>query len=328
MTAAVATQPHNLPLLVTTETCRGRTYIVTGANTGLGLEAARHLVRLGSATVIMAVRDPSSGLRALTDIESSTGISGVAQVWELDLSSYAFVIAFGKRVMEEFDRIDAVIENAGVASGERIIKEGHLLTITVNVISTILLGVLLLPKLKESGERFGILPHLVIVTSRVGFDFGEDWMKIKDDPIVNSNTEEMTPKAYPLSKLLEIMAIRHLTGLLPLQQTGVVINLVCPGLCKTDLSRSVPPRLRERIAKQKEQYGRTAEDGSRTLLYGAVVGEDSHGCLLESCTIAENVIPSWVTDLDGRKSQKIVWDAIAEELETIEPGSVEKIFKR
>lgn len=195
MAAAVATQPHNLPLLVTPETCRGRTYIVTGANTGLGLEAARHLVRLGSATVIMAVRDPYSGLRALADIESSTGISGVAQAWELDLSSYASVIAFAKRAIEKLDRIDVVIENAGVASGERIMKEGHLLTITVNVISTILLGVVLLPKLKESGELFGILPHLVIVTSRVSFDFEKDWMKIKDDPIVNSNTEEMTAKA-------------------------------------------------------------------------------------------------------------------------------------
>lgn len=195
MAAAVATQPHNLPLLVTPETCRGRTYIITGANTGLGLEAARHLVCLGSASVIMAVRDLSSGLRALADIESSTGISGVAQVWELDLSSYASVIAFAKRAIEELDRIDAVIENAGVASGERIMKEGHLITITVNVISTVLLGVLLFPKLKESGERFRTLPHLVIVTSRVSFDFGEDWMKIKDDPIVKSNEEEMTPKA-------------------------------------------------------------------------------------------------------------------------------------
>lgn len=195
MAAAVATQPHNLPLLVTLETCRGRTYIITGANTGLGLEAARHLVCLGSASVIMAVRDLSPGLRALADIESSTGISGVAQVWELDLSSYASVIAFAKRATEELDRIDAVIENAGVASGERIMKEGHLITITVNVISTVLLGVLLFPKLKESGERFRTLPHLVIVTSRVSFDFGEDWMKIKDDPIVKSNEEEMTPKA-------------------------------------------------------------------------------------------------------------------------------------
>ncbi|KAM0151088.1 hypothetical protein ACHAQE_004549 [Botrytis cinerea] len=327
MAAAVATQPHNLPLLVTPETCRGRTYIITGANTGLGLEAARHLVCLGSASVIMAVRDLSSGLRALADIESSTGISGVAQVWELDLSWYASVIAFAKRAIEELDRIDAVIENAGVASGERIMKEGHLITITVNVISTVLLGVLLFPKLKESGERFRTLPHLVIVTSRVSFDLGEDWMKIKDDPIVKSNEEEMTPKAYPLSKLLEIMAIRHLAGLLPLQQTGVVINLVCPGLCKTDLSRSVPPGLRERIAKQKEQFGRTAEDGSRTLLYGAIAGEKSHGCFLESCIIAENVIPNWVTDMDGKKSQKIVWDVIARELETIEPGCVEKIFK-
>ncbi|KAF7865184.1 hypothetical protein EAF04_006161 [Stromatinia cepivora] len=307
MTAAVPTQPHNLPLLITPETCQGRVYIVTGANTGLGLEAVRHLVRLGAATVVVGVRNLTSGYRALADIESSAGISGVAQ---------------------KLERIDAVIENAAVASGERIMKEGHLITITVNVISTLLLGVLLLPKLKETGAWFGTLPHLVIVTSSVSFDFKEDRMKIRDNPIAKLDDEGVALKAYPLSKLLEIMAIRHLTNLLPLSRSGVVINLVCPGLCKTDLSRSVPPGLLEKIAKQKEQYGRIAEDGSRTLLYGAVASDHSHGCFLDSCTVAENKVPSWVTDVDGKESQKLVWDAIASELETIEPGCVEKILRQ
>ncbi|KAJ8069236.1 hypothetical protein OCU04_002902 [Sclerotinia nivalis] len=287
MAAAAKTQPLNLPLLITPETCQGRVYIVTGANTGLRLEATRHLVGLGAATVIMGVRNLASGYRALADIESSTGISGVAQVWELDLSSYTSVIAFAKRAIENLDRIDAVIENAAVASGERIMKEGHVITITVNVISTLLLGVLLLPKLKETGACFRTLPHLVIVSSRVSFDFEEDWMKIRDNPIAKLGDEEIALKVYSLSKLLEIMAIRHLTSLLPLSRSGVVIKLVCPGLCKTDLSRSVPLGLREEIAKHSEQYGRTAEDGSRTLLHGAVAGDHSHGCFLDSCTIAE-----------------------------------------
>ncbi|KAF7955789.1 hypothetical protein EAE96_004712 [Botrytis aclada] len=148
MAAAVAIQPHEIPLLVTPETFRGQIYIFADANTGLGVQAARYLVRLGSATVIMVVRDPSPALRALADIESSSGIIGVARVWELNLSSYAFVIAFGKRAMEKLDKIDTAIRNAGVASRERIMKEGHLLSNTVVLISIILLEVLQLPKLK------------------------------------------------------------------------------------------------------------------------------------------------------------------------------------
>lgn len=92
---------------------------------------------------------------------------------------------------------------------------------------------------------------------------------------------------YPLTKLLETMAVRHLTTLLPLSSLGVVINIVCPGLCATDLGRDLPPDIKEKLDATKEKFGRTAEDGSRTLLYGAVAGKMSHGCYLDSCEIAE-----------------------------------------
>jgi len=90
-----------------------------------------------------------------------------------------------------------------------------------------------------------------------------------------------------MTKLMEIFALRHLAALLPLSSTGVVMNLINPGLCKTSLSRNAPPGFREKLASMKEQWGRTAEDGSRTLLHGAVAGEESHGAYLDSCEIAE-----------------------------------------
>jgi NAD(P)-dependent dehydrogenase (short-subunit alcohol dehydrogenase family) len=108
----------------------------------------------------------------------------------------------------------------------------------------------------------------------------------RSTPLTATQADAMFPR-YPLSKLLEIMAVRHLAPLMPVSRTGVVINVVCPGLCKTDLSRNAPPAFREHLAVQHEKYGRTAEDGSRTLLHGAVAGKESHGCFLDSCTIAE-----------------------------------------
>jgi len=191
MAAAVATQPRNLPLFATNETCSGGIYIVTGSNTGLGFEAAKHLVALGAAKVIMGVRNVSLGETAKSEIELATGKFNVAKVWALDLASYDSVKVFAKRAIKELDRIDALIENAGVAVSQRVQAEGHLVTITVNVISTFLLGVLLLPKMSESARRFGILPHLVVVTSRVSFDCEEEWNKIKDDPIAKIDTEDI-----------------------------------------------------------------------------------------------------------------------------------------
>lgn len=191
MADAIATQRHGLPLLVTTETCSGGTYIVTGANTGLGFEAAKHLVAVGAAKVIMAVRNISAGEIAKAEIETATGMANIAEVWALDLTSYDSVKAFAKRALAELDRIDALIENAAVAMAQRVVAEGHVVPVTVNVLSTFLLAVMLLPQMSESARRFGILPHVAIVTSQAGFDVKADWHKIKDDPLAKMDDEEM-----------------------------------------------------------------------------------------------------------------------------------------
>ncbi|KAH8689181.1 putative short chain dehydrogenase/ reductase [Talaromyces proteolyticus] len=284
----IANQPHNLPIHATSETCSGRTFIVIGANTGLGLEAARSLVAAGSAKVIMGVRNISAGETAKADIENTTGKTGIASVWLIDLSSYDSVKAFAKKALTELDRIDALIENAAVAVAQRVLAEGHLVPVTVNVFSTFLLAVLLLPRMSADAKRFGILPHISIISSGASFDFEKAWNTIKSDPITKMEDESSPVMAtYPLTKLLEILAVRYLAPVLPVSRTGVVINTVNPGLCKTELGRNAPPEFRQQLAEKHARYGRTAEDGSRTLLHGALAGKDSHGSYLSSCTIAE-----------------------------------------
>lgn len=93
--------------------------------------------------------------------------------------------------------------------------------------------------------------------------------------------------SYSITKLLEMQAIRHLAPLIPVDRTGVVVNLVCPGLCKTDLTRNAPQEDKDRIAQMNEAIGRTAECGSRNLLYAAQAGPDSHGKLAADCVIKD-----------------------------------------
>lgn len=186
----ISTQQLNLPLLATKEDCLGGTFIVTGSNTGLGLEAARHFVALGAAKVILAVRSIDKGQLAKADIESSTNTTGVAEVWELDLTKFDSVRAFAKRAISELNRIDALVENAAVAAATSEKVEGHKMAITVNVLSTFLLAVLLLPKMMDAAKQFGTLPHITIVASRVGFDVSDEWKLIQDDPLIKvENTE-------------------------------------------------------------------------------------------------------------------------------------------
>ncbi|OJJ58926.1 hypothetical protein ASPSYDRAFT_45345 [Aspergillus sydowii CBS 593.65] len=326
MSDEIATQPHNLPLLATEENTAGKTYIVTGANTGLGFEASKHLVNLGAKKVILAVRSVPSGEAAKKKIDEATGKASVAEVWALDLSSYESVKAFANRATTELDRIDAVIENAAVATGEQKSAEGYHIGLTVNVLSTFLLAVLLLPKLKESAEKHGILPRLSIVTSGVGFDVRQVWEMVKEDPFVRASglPAEQLMATYPLSKLMDTFAVRELAAQLPLDQGKVVINAVCPGLCKTELVRNAPPPQKESILNLHAQFGRSAEDGSRTLLAGANLGEDSHGGFTSSCEIRNDKVPDWAKDEEAQKWQKNLWDLIVKEIDATVPGAVGK----
>ena len=146
---------------------KGGTFIVTGSNTGLGFEAAQSLVRLGASKVILAVRTISKGEEAQSKIEAETGIQGTTEVWALDMSNYQSVIDFAQRV-KTLDRVDGVIENAGIALAHWSVGDkGVETTLIVNVTGTVLLAALLLDTLKESAQKHGIQPHLSIVGSGV-----------------------------------------------------------------------------------------------------------------------------------------------------------------
>jgi retinol dehydrogenase 12 len=138
--------------------------IVTGANCGLGLEAARHFVRLNASKVILGCRSVQKGEIAKTEIEKTTCRQGVVEVWQVDLTSFASVREFCARA-QALDRLDFIIENAGIATGKFEQYEGFESTITVNVISTFLMALMLLPKLRESAVKFNIMPRLTIVSS-------------------------------------------------------------------------------------------------------------------------------------------------------------------
>jgi retinol dehydrogenase 12 len=129
----------------------GKSIIVTGSNTGMGLEAARHLVRLDAAKVILAVRTPAKGEVAARSIEESTGRKGIVAVWDLDLASYRSVQKFALRARSELDRLDVAIMNAGMMSYAGFRKEGgDEVHVTVNAVNGVMLGILLLPLLRQT----------------------------------------------------------------------------------------------------------------------------------------------------------------------------------
>ncbi|KAH8902365.1 NAD(P)-binding protein [Coniochaeta sp. PMI_546] len=324
-----ASQRIDLPIVPTPSTIHGGTYIVTGGNHGLGLQAAKHLVRLTASRVILSSRSLAKGEAALAEIERDTGIRGVAEVWQLDLGNFASVKAFAKKAMG-LERIDALIENASIALDRWTESEGMETTIAVNVVGTFLLGVLVFPKLVESGKKFGITPHLSIVGSGAGFHSVGVLEGIEGDILKVLNTKDAVPMSgrYEHTKLLQLYIFRELAALLPYSKTGVVINYLSPGLCNTGLDRHASLRARLWVRALNLLLGRTPEMGSRTLLHVAVAGPESHGKYCADCGVKEQYVPEWVYNDTGKDIQERLWKEVSGMLNDIEPGCVERAISK
>ena len=144
----------------------GKTVIVTGANVGLGKEAAKHFVRLNAERVIATVRSIARSESAKAEIEAETKRTDILELWELDYGRFESVLAFGAKVAR-LSRLDAAVLNAGIATDKYELLEGDESTITVNVVSTALLSLILLPTLQASAVKHGIEPVLTVVGSGV-----------------------------------------------------------------------------------------------------------------------------------------------------------------
>lgn len=142
----------------------GQTVVITGANTGLGLEAARHMLKLNASHLILGVRNLSKGHAAKEELQKSTGRTTPIDIFQLNMEDYESVKGFAASV-SSLPRVDVAILNAGKMSQEFYIAEKDESTITVNVVSTMLLGLLILPKLRASAQDGRPTPRLVIVAS-------------------------------------------------------------------------------------------------------------------------------------------------------------------
>ncbi|PYH90284.1 NAD(P)-binding protein [Aspergillus ellipticus CBS 707.79] len=328
MLRLTAEQYCKLPVMVKEETCIGKTYIITGGNSGLGLETARHLVAASAECVVLAVRNLEAGEVAKNDIEKTTGRKEVVQIRHVDMSTYASVQSFVTKITAELDRIDGFICNAGVMLDTWSQSEGMETSIFVNVINTVFLGALMMPKLQESATKFNIKPTLVFIVSVLGYIAKSEMDKSRNGVIfdgLNDQKRANMDQRYALTKLVEECAVRQLAALCPVERTGVVINMVAPGLCSTGLGHDARTFNKIMHEALRAMMARTAEEGSRTILHGLVAGEDSHGKLLSGCKIKEFWVPTWLTNQEGQKLQRGIWDELVFRLESVQPGCISQL---
>ena len=141
------------------------TVIITGASSGLGKEAAKHIVRLGASKVILGCRNIAKGTKTKIEIESALKCkTGIIEVWEVDLESPPSIKAFVDRA-NQLRRLDVLVNNAGIKTMKHHVIYGTERNIAVNVIGTFLLALQLIPKLKETAKTYGVSPHMTFVGS-------------------------------------------------------------------------------------------------------------------------------------------------------------------
>lgn len=206
----------------------GRTFLVTGANTGIGFEAAKVLAGQG-ARVLLGCRSRSKAEDARGRILAEHGSADLELV-DLDLSDLASVRAAAEKVAEE-PRLDVLINNAGVMIPPRTLtKDGFELQIGVNHLGPFVLTALLLDKLE------GVEGARIVNTSSNGhrmvssIDF--------DDPAAENGYNAMS--RYGESKLANLLHAFELDRRLQARGTTIKVAVAHPGGTDTELFRHLP----------------------------------------------------------------------------------------
>lgn len=313
----------------TTSTFNGKTVIVTGSNTGLGLQAARGFLELSASHVILAVRNTSKGDVARDQLEAQTGRKEAISVHELDMNSFISVKSFAERVSQKFKKIDVVVLNAGLANREYVSSpEGWEETLQVNTLSTTLLALLLLPKLRSTRlEDPAALPHLVLVSSGLHAAVARSSLPSPPQNILSTfDTPPEPPVAfnggrqYAISKLFLMYAVKSLASLATSSsgEPQIIVTSCCPGLCVSELGRQYNGWF-EGWA-QWAFYGlfaRSTEDGSRTLVNASTLGVEAQGAYLKNGQLRPP--GELVTSSEGQELQKQVWKEIVDVLKAKVP---------
>ncbi len=207
----------------------GQVHLVTGANAGIGFAAAQGLAERG-ARVILVARGRAKGEAARGELIERTGNRGV--FLELaDLSSLEQTHALADRVLARFERLDCIVNNAGVMRPTReVTPEGNELTFATNVLSAFALTERLLPLLYKSA------PARVVLVSSGGMYAA----KLDAGDLQTEGKEYRPASVYAQTKraqviLAELWAEKH-------AGSGVVFHAMHPGWVDTATLRAALPR--------------------------------------------------------------------------------------
>lgn len=264
-----------------TESFAGKTVLITGANAGLGLEAAIKFARLGASNLILGIRSLEKGRAAKELIEKASGCKSTRiHLFALEMASHKSVEKFAKQVSEQFTHIHAAVLNAGmVPTGYQATSDGWEITLQVNSIGTVQLSLLLVPKLKATGLSTG-RPAILEIVSSHGYLLADLRSFTTDGKILDKLNDKaafgLPIRQYFRSKLLVTWSMSQIAS--RVNPAEVIVIASCPGLCRSTIGRDFT-WLAPIMSIWYYLFARQTEEGGRTLVSGALQGPEAHGKL-------------------------------------------------
>nr|WP_294894622.1 oxidoreductase [uncultured Pedobacter sp.] len=228
--------------------------IITGANAGLGFEESKLLVEQ-DFRVIMACRSTEKGMQAKKEILTKSP-DAVIDVLKLDLSSQKSVSAFADLVKKDYQRLDLLINNAGIMMTPHLqTEDGFESQLATNYLGHFALTGYLLPLLKNTENS-----RVVSLSS-----LAHKWSDIRfNDP--NFKNGYNKHEAYGQSKLACLMFAYELERRLKVSGYSTISVAAHPGISNTNLFKSIPKFLKW----LSPIIGQPAEDGAKPVLYAAL----------------------------------------------------------
>ncbi|KAK1219760.1 hypothetical protein PQX77_017500 [Marasmius sp. AFHP31] len=309
--------------------------VITGANTGLGFEAAKHFAIRGPQKLVIVCRSEEKGQTALNRIKTETSFTNI-ELWTVDLNSFKSISAIKDKI-NQLERLDILVENAAIASIEYILTEDgwdHRQVLNIvytrclsnnsqpvpcslqsNVLGPALHIILHLPKLLDTAKKYPkSTPRIVLVSSNVHYWTTTPVTEALKAPSAleflndKSYFDRNIDNRYPETKALDIMFVRALQQRLP----SVTTCSVNPGFCYSELARYAEGERAEHLRSLQKKLAFTTEEGSRQLLFAAIGSRDREADVRGSYISFSQV--SECSDLilsdDGQRLEDKLWTEI------------------
>ena len=305
----------------------GKTIVITGANCGIGKEAARDFYRRG-ARVILACRDMNKAKEAMDDIRinpsrnNGTGFDGEPGqlgICQLNLSSLSSVKDCAQHLLATESAIHILINNAGVFLHPfEKTEDGFETHFQVNYLGHFLLTLLLLPTIQKSAPTCRIINVSSVAYKRGDINFEN----------LNMDDSYSAFKAYCQSKLANILFTKELANKLKESKiNGINVYAVHPGVVKTELGRYMDSTIfrgARILIRTFVPFFKTAEQGAQTTIHCAVdeSAEEETGLYYENCQVSATSGKACDPAL-----AKLLWKRSFELLDLPSELTLEKMFK-